>query len=413
MNKSNKEPKDFTSPEESGLGFDPQEQMPQVTNQGRSNSSTKKGMATLFFFGAVLFMGFLGFRSLVSSSNEESEAAANAIKRAPATVPAFTKPEEKAPAPPPDAMASMPMVTEASQPMPMSMPMESPPIMAAEGEREPTPHEIRLRSPLMVGSNANNLTGSSGGGSTQGMPPQENSEGSTSLFGSSNNEGGGSSSGGQTALSNSFTATATPSGSAGRFKNRDMLLAKGTIVTCNMATKLETQIAGQTACVIPNHIYSENGNVVLLERGTIVEGEYQKVAEVGRTRIFVLWTRARTPHGVTINLDSAASDQLGGAGMDGYVNNHWFKRFGNAIMFSLIQDGISTGFNRLDKSQTAQTVIYENSQDATDKIVEEILKSTSNLPPTIYRNQGDKVGIYISRDLDFSTVYRLKSRTQY
>lgn len=99
MNKSNKEPKDFTNPEESGLGFDPQEQMPQVANQGRSNSSTKKGMATLFFFGAVLFMGFLGFRSLVSSSNEESEAAANAIKRAPATVPAFTKPEEEAPAP--------------------------------------------------------------------------------------------------------------------------------------------------------------------------------------------------------------------------------------------------------------------------------------------------------------------------
>ncbi|HFC7422683.1 TPA: type IV secretion system protein VirB10 [Neisseria meningitidis] len=409
MEKSNKDPKDFTNPDESGLGFNPQEQMPQVANQGRSNNSTKKGLATLFFFGAVLFMGFLGYRSLVSNSTEKAEEEANAIKRAPTTVPAFTKTEEEAPAPPPDAMASMasmPAVAAASEPMPMPMPMpaENPPVMVDEGERKPTPHEIRLRSPLMVGSNASNL-GSSGNGSPMNIPNQESSE-DTGLLGASRSSNNGN----QTALSNNFTATATPSTSAGLLKNRDMLLAKGTIVTCNMATKLETQIAGQTACVIPNNIYSENGNVVLLDRGTVVEGEYQKVAEVGRTRIFVLWTRARTPNGVVINLDSAASDKLGGAGMDGYVNNHWFKRFGNAIMFSLIQDGVSTGFNRLEKSQTAQTVIYENSQDATNKIVEEIIKSTANLPPTIYRNQGDKVGIYISRDLDFSSVYQLKSR---
>lgn len=410
MEKSNKDPKDFTNPDESGLGFNPQEQMPQVANQGRSNNSTKKGIATLFFFGAVLFMGFLGFRSLVSNSTEKAEEEANTIKRTPTTVPAFTKTEEEAPAPPPDAMASMPVVETASEPMPMPMPMpmttpaESPPVMVDEGERKPTPHEIRLRSPLMVGSNASNLTGSSGNGSRTNIPNED-----TGLFGASRSSNNGN----QTALSNNFIATATPSASAGLLKNRDMLLAKGTVATCNLATKFETQIAGQTACVIPEDIYSENGNVVLLDRGTVVEGEYQKVAEVGRTRIFVLWTRARTPNGVVINLDSAASDKLGGAGMDGYVNNHWFKRFGNAVMFSLIQDGISTGFNRLEKSQTAQTVIYENSQDATNKIVEEIIKSTANLPPTIYRNQGDKVGIYISRDLDFSTVYQLKSRTYY
>lgn len=408
MEKSNKDPKDFTNPNESGLGFNPQEQMPQVANQGRSNNSTKKGLISLFFFGAVLFMSFLGFRSLVSNSTEKAEEEANAIKRAPTTVPAFTKTEEEAPAPPPDAMASMasmPVVATASEPMPMPMPTEPPPVMVDEGERKPTPHEIRLRSPLMVGSNASNLTGSSGNGSPMNIPNQESSE-DTGLLGASRSSNNGN----QTALSNNFTATATPSASADILKNRDMLLAKGTIATCNMATKLETQIAGQTACVIPDDIYSVNGNVVLLDRGTVVEGEYQKVAEVGRTRIFVLWTRARTPNGVVINLDSAASDKLGGAGMNGYVNNHWFKRFGNAVMFSLIQDGVSTGFNRLEKSQTAQTVIYENSQDATTKIVEEIIKSTANLPPTIYRNQGDKVGIYISRDLDFSSVYQLKSR---
>ena len=35
----------------------------------------------------------------------------------------------------------------------------------------------------------------------------------------------------------------------------------------------------------------------------------------------------------------------------------------------------------------------------------EALKNTINIPPTLYKNQGEQVGIYIARDLDFSDVY--------
>ena len=289
-------------------------------------------------------------------------------------------------------------------------PMTVAPMQVVEAESPPTPEEIRMRSPLMVGgkNSGNQATFSQNGREwdgnlSEGTPRSNNGNGGQSRLGNSGNNGSG-----QTALSSNFNATATHAHSARKLGNRNMLLSKGTIITCNMATRLETQIAGQTACVIPNNIYSDNGNVLLIERGSVVEGEYQRVAEMGKSRIFVLWTRVRTPHGVTVNLDSAASDQLGGAGMNGYVNNHWFKRFGNALMFSLIQDGIATGLQRLEKSETAQTVVYENSEEATDELVKEIIKSTSNIPPTIYKNQGDKVGIYISRDLDFGTVYRLR-----
>lgn len=398
-------PKPTETDEVSDLGFNPKEQMPQVANQSRSNG-TRKGIIALFLLGCILFVGFLGFRSAISNSNEEAETAAAAVKKQQPNVPEFSIPAETAsePAAPADAMAS-----SASQPVTLPPVLEPQPVgieQPVEAQKPVNPDEIRLSSPLMVGQNSEGSGTLSNIGTTTNGGSQDSDNNSLLSRGTGSGNG-------QTELSSSFNATATPSGQASRLKNRNMLLAKGTVLTCNMATRLETQIAGQSACVIPNDIYSVNGNVVLLERGTVVEGEYQRVAEVGRTRIFVLWTRARTPKGVTVNLDSAASDRLGGAGMDGYVNNHWFKRFGNALMFSLIQDGISTGFQRLEKSQTAETVVYENSEDATDKIVEEIIKSTANIPPTIYRNQGDKVGIYISRDLDFSSVYRLQSRTAF
>jgi type IV secretion system protein VirB10 len=34
-----------------------------------------------------------------------------------------------------------------------------------------------------------------------------------------------------------------------------------------------------------------------------------------------------------------------------------------------------------------------------------MLDSTFNMPPTLYKNQGEAIGIYVSKDVDFSRVY--------
>ena len=44
----------------------------------------------------------------------------------------------------------------------------------------------------------------------------------------------------------------------------------------------------------------------------------------------------------------------------------------------------------------------------TSKLAEKVLESTINIPPLIYQNQGGIVGIYVARDVDFSSVYELK-----
>jgi len=37
------------------------------------------------------------------------------------------------------------------------------------------------------------------------------------------------------------------------------------------------------------------------------------------------------------------------------------------------------------------------------------LENSINIPPTLYKNHGDVVSIFVARDLDFSSVYDLKT----
>jgi type IV secretion system protein VirB10 len=53
-------------------------------------------------------------------------------------------------------------------------------------------------------------------------------------------------------------------------------------------------------------------------------------------------------------------------------------------------------------------VVLPSTTSTTGKLAEKVLDSTINIPPLIYQNQGAIVGIYVARDVDFSSVYELQ-----
>lgn len=205
-----------------------------------------------------------------------------------------------------------------------------------------------------------------------------------------------------------LTGTKTDARQAGMLNHRDFLLAKGAFIDCALQTRLDSTVPGMTACVVTRNIYSDNGKVLLIERGSTVTGEYQSNMRQGMARIYVLWTRVKTPNGVVVNLDSPGADPLGGAGVPGYINNHFWKRFGGALMLSLVDD-VARYATQNNGSSNGQ-LNFNSTGDATTDMASIALQNTINIPPTLYKNQGDQVGIYIARDLDFSSVYDVEPK---
>ncbi len=187
-------------------------------------------------------------------------------------------------------------------------------------------------------------------------------------------------------------------------RHQPYLLTQGTVIGCVLQTAMDSTLPGFTTCIIPQDVIGKTG-ITLLDRGTKVVGEFHGGMQQGQNRLFVLWTRAETPSGVIIALDSPAADPLGRSGFDGEVDTHFWSRFGGALLLSLVQGGIQAGTAAVSPSGSSY-IQTGNVQSVTS----DALNSSVNIRPTLRKNQGELVSIFVARDLDFSTVYQVATQ---
>jgi type IV secretion system protein VirB10 len=184
-----------------------------------------------------------------------------------------------------------------------------------------------------------------------------------------------------------------------------LLLPKGAFIDCTLETAIDSTLPGMTTCVMATDAFGVDGKVVLLERGTKLIGETRGQVASGAARIFVLWTEARTPTGVVVPLDSPGADELGRSGLSGDVNYHFWQRFGAAMLVSVVDGAVQAAAQSSHSGSGNVVVNPSTSQD----VLTEILKNTINIQPTITKRNGDRIQVLVARDLDFRSVYELRS----
>ena len=85
------------------------------------------------------------------------------------------------------------------------------------------------------------------------------------------------------------------------------------------------------------------------------------------------------------------------------VNRHFWDRFGAAILLTVINGAVQGAVN--SRNSSGSVVI---SPSGSTDVMTDVLRSTVNIPPTVTKSQGDRIQVFVARDVDFRSVYALR-----
>jgi len=186
--------------------------------------------------------------------------------------------------------------------------------------------------------------------------------------------------------------------SAKRLENPAMTVIQGTLINAVLETALNSTQPGQSRALVTRDVFGFDGTKLLIPRGTRLYGVYEANVTQGQNRAQIRWARLLRPDGVSIALDSPAADPLGRAGVEGKVNNHFFQRFGNALLGTTMNLGSALA------TRNVSTPVIVAVPGTTQAASQAMVPNSDQIAPTLTVRQGTRITVFVQHDLDFSSV---------
>jgi type IV secretion system protein VirB10 len=180
---------------------------------------------------------------------------------------------------------------------------------------------------------------------------------------------------------------------ATRMKNPGQTVSQGTLIPAVLETAINSDLPGYVRAVVSSDIRSFDGSRILVPRSSRLIGQYKSGVANGQTRAYVMWTRLIRPDGVSVALASPAVDATGQTGLTGTVDGHFMKRFGSALLLSVVGTASTLGSG-------GSALIVSGGQSAASVAAQQ----NGAIPPTIKVRQGQPIRVFTAKDLDFSSV---------
>jgi type IV secretion system protein VirB10 len=183
--------------------------------------------------------------------------------------------------------------------------------------------------------------------------------------------------------------------------NLECLALQGKLIDAELETAINTDLPGQIRAVVSTPLYAEQGREPLVPPGSRLNGVYNSAIRKGQVRVFAIWNRLIRPDGVEITLDSAVTDALGRAGLAGETDNHFGQIFGMSALLSIIGAGAGSAGVSDDARYNSANAYRQEIQQSFARTADRVLEPYANIPPTISVPQGERIKVFLNRDLDF------------
>jgi type IV secretion system protein VirB10 len=296
--------------------------------------------------------------------------------------------------PPVASAAPPPPVSSAPQPPPgqPAMPHVNPPVAApAPAYAPPTADaeadQRRLRAPVMVVDLSDNAQAPSASAQAVAAPAARPLEPAKDAGGSAEERFAA-----QVASGGVETSHAT------RLSDLTRVVPQGTVIPAVLETAINSDLPGSVRAVVSRDVRGFDGAQVLIPRGSKLIGQYRNGVAYGQHRAFVIWSRILTPEGVSIDIGSPGTDPLGRGGLSGETDSHFFQRFGGSILLSVLSAGVAAA-----SQGNASTAIVIGSPLQAQSLASAVPQKT-DIPVTVKVMQGTPMQVFLTRDLDFSSV---------
>ena len=205
--------------------------------------------------------------------------------------------------------------------------------------------------------------------------------------------------GNQAATTSTVAATQVP--------HPESTIVSGEMIHATLSVASNSDLPGMVTAIVSTPAYSYTGENELIPAGSRLVGQYNSAVLQGQSRIFIMWNRLVLPNGVSVDINSPDTDQIGQAGEPAdYVNRRFWSRFGESILLSILSAGVSNvdvqSSDQYNSAQAYRMAMAESFQQSAAGT----LQQTISLKPTLVRYQGATINVFIAHDLSFYNVLR-------
>jgi type IV secretory pathway VirB10-like protein len=184
-------------------------------------------------------------------------------------------------------------------------------------------------------------------------------------------------------------------------------LLQGKVLPAVLMRDINTDLPGELSACLTLDVYdSLSSDHLLMPKGSCLVGQYSSSVRPGQDRVLFAFTRILLPNGLSFDLPAAPGGDLGGAaGVEGSVNNHFFRMFSSSFLVAWLADrgernapaGTSIGATGGAKTAAGQ-VLVDTSRT--------ILERDKLIAPTITVKKGERINVEVTRDMEFPGPYR-------
>ena len=174
---------------------------------------------------------------------------------------------------------------------------------------------------------------------------------------------------------------------------------------------MNSDLPGMVTATVSSPAYAYTGALELIPKGSRLIGQYSSAVLQGQSRIFIIWNRVVLPDGVSVDINSPDTDQIGQSGEPAdYINRHFWSRFGESVLLSILSAGVSNvdvqSSDQYNSAQAYRIAVADSLQQSAAGT----LQQTISTKPTLVRYQGANINVFIAHDLSFYNLYQQQGK---